>query len=201
MRFHLYDIVVVNDNFDRSGQETNAVLDYLENLSMSTRRQIFVALVTDTYRTFDNMAAFNRSVNLTINVKNIDDVNKIIAQGKANKPLFDARRRRPIMSCEPRRTIRQDQYLILCTLVSALILLAATPAALHAQAAQVASVEVTATAGGARATTSLDSSKARFHPSRVLVRNFSAKDRNIAFLLLALVKLVRDVLFAPQKAA
>ena len=88
MRFHVYDVVVVNDNFDRSGKEANAVLDYLENLSMSTRRQIFVAMISDTYRTLDNMAAFHRSVNITINTKNIDDVDKIIAQGKADNEAF-----------------------------------------------------------------------------------------------------------------
>ena len=88
MRFHVYDVVVVNDNFDRSGKEANAVLDYLENLSMSTRRQIFVAMISDTYRTLDNMAAFHRSVNITINMKNIDDVDKIIAQGKDDTEAF-----------------------------------------------------------------------------------------------------------------
>lgn len=88
MRFHVYDVVVVNDTFGRSGQEINAVLDYLENLAMSTRRQIFVALISDTYRTLDNMAAFNRSVNITINVKHIDDIDKIITQGKAENEAF-----------------------------------------------------------------------------------------------------------------
>lgn len=88
MRFHIYDVVVANDSFDRSGKEANAVLDYLENLSMTTRRQIFVVLLSDTYRTLDNMAAFNRSVNITINMKSIDDVDKIIAQGKADNEAF-----------------------------------------------------------------------------------------------------------------
>lgn len=88
MRFHIYDVVLVNDNFDRSGKEANAILDYLENLSISTRRQIFVALITDTYRTLDNMAAFNRSVNVTINVKSLDDLDKIIAQGEAENDAF-----------------------------------------------------------------------------------------------------------------
>jgi len=88
MRFHVYDVVVVNDRFDESGTEANAVLDYLENLPMSTRRQIFVALVTDKHRTLDNMAAFNMSVNVTINVKNLDDVDKIIAQSRADNSAF-----------------------------------------------------------------------------------------------------------------
>jgi CheY-like chemotaxis protein len=88
MRFHVYDVVVVNEHYGREDNETNAVLDYLENLAMGTRRQIFVALVSDTYRTLDNLAAFNRSVNVTINTKNLDESGKIISQGKGENDAF-----------------------------------------------------------------------------------------------------------------
>jgi hypothetical protein len=55
---------------------------------MATRRRFLVALISDKYRTTDNMAAFNRSVNLVINLKNIDDVGKIIKQGVADNRAF-----------------------------------------------------------------------------------------------------------------
>lgn len=88
MRFHVYDVVVVNENYGRMGNEVNAVLDYLENLAMGTRRQIFVALISDTSRTLDNLAAFNRSVNVIINTKNLDEAGKIINQGRAENEAF-----------------------------------------------------------------------------------------------------------------
>jgi len=88
MRFHVYDVVVVNENYGRTGKEANAILDYLENLAMGTRRKIFVALISDAYRTLDNLAAFNHSVNATINAKNLDDAGKIITQGKAENDAF-----------------------------------------------------------------------------------------------------------------
>ncbi len=75
MRFHSFDVVVVDEGFERE------VLDYLENLSMTTRRHIFVVLLSDALRTMDNMAAFHRSVNLVINRKNIDDAGGIIRRG------------------------------------------------------------------------------------------------------------------------
>jgi len=50
------------------------VLAYLETLNISIRRQMFVILLSNTYRTMDNMQAFNKSVNVILNLKNIDDV-------------------------------------------------------------------------------------------------------------------------------
>src|SRR3990172_5008432 len=88
MRFHLFDLVMVNENFDQSAPDRNDVLAYLETLAMSTRRQIFVALISNTYRTTDNMAAFNKSVNTVINLKNIDDVEKILRGAVAENAAF-----------------------------------------------------------------------------------------------------------------
>jgi CheY-like chemotaxis protein len=88
MRFHVFDVVVVNELFDTANPEANDVLQYLENLNMTTRRRFFVALVSEKYRTMDNMAAFNRSVNLVINLKSIDDAGKIIKQGVADNNAF-----------------------------------------------------------------------------------------------------------------
>jgi CheY-like chemotaxis protein len=88
MRFHIFDLVVANECFDTANPDANDVLQYLENLNMSTRRRFFVALISEKYRTTDNMAAFNRSVNLVINLKNIEDVEKIIKQGVADNKVF-----------------------------------------------------------------------------------------------------------------
>ncbi|MEI8173643.1 MAG: hypothetical protein WCH07_09200 [Deltaproteobacteria bacterium] len=88
MRFHAYKVVILNENFDASDREGNAVLNYLASLNMSTRRQIFVALLSSQFRTTDNMAAFNKSVNLIINTSNIDDFGQIIKQGVAENEAF-----------------------------------------------------------------------------------------------------------------
>ena len=88
MRFHVYDLVVVNESFDTEDADNNDVLNYLNSLPMSTKRQIFVALVSDRFRTMDNMVAFNRSVNLVINPKNTDDVGSIIKRGTTDNTAF-----------------------------------------------------------------------------------------------------------------
>jgi CheY-like chemotaxis protein len=88
MRFHLFDMVIVNENFDSLSTDRNDVLAYLETLAMSTRRQIFVAMVSEKYRTGDNMAAFNKSVNVVINPKNIDDVGTILQGAVTDNAAF-----------------------------------------------------------------------------------------------------------------
>jgi CheY-like chemotaxis protein len=88
MRFHVFDVVVVNELFDTANPEANDVLQYLENLNMATRRRTFVALVSEKYRTMDNMAAFNRSVNIVINLNSIGDAGKIVKQGVVDNRAF-----------------------------------------------------------------------------------------------------------------
>jgi predicted Zn finger-like uncharacterized protein len=88
MRYHVYDLIVVNENFDTKNPDSNGVLIYLERLSMSVRRKIFVAMISSRYRTMDNMMSFNASVNLIINIKNIEDIGKILSRGITDTEMF-----------------------------------------------------------------------------------------------------------------
>lgn len=88
MRYHTYDLVVVDEDFDTDDPNTNGIILYLERLGMAVRRNMFVALVSARHRTMDNMMAFHKSVNLIINVKNIDDIGKIISRGITDHALF-----------------------------------------------------------------------------------------------------------------
>ena len=88
MRFHVYQLVVINENFDTEDPDNNSVLKYLESLSMNVRRDIFVVLLSDKLRTNDGMAAFNKSVNLIVNTSNINDIEGIIRHGIAENEHF-----------------------------------------------------------------------------------------------------------------
>ena len=59
MRFHIFDVVVLNELFDTADAQANDVLKYLENMAMATRRRFFVALVSGKYRTMDNKAFYH----------------------------------------------------------------------------------------------------------------------------------------------
>ena len=88
MRYHVYDLIVVNESFDTKNPESNGVLIYLERLSMAVRRKIFVAMISSRYRTMDNMMAFHASVNLIINIKNVEDIGKILSRSITDNEMF-----------------------------------------------------------------------------------------------------------------
>jgi predicted Zn finger-like uncharacterized protein len=88
MRFHVFDMIVVNEKFDTPDPDHNNVLRYLETLNMGVRRNIFVVLISDRFRTNDNMAAFHKSVNMVIGVSHIDDIEKVLKHGITENDLF-----------------------------------------------------------------------------------------------------------------
>ena len=88
MRFHVFDLVVLNELFDTQDPDKNDVLKYMAQLAMVTRRDIFLALVTNRFRTMDSMMAFNKSVNIIVNVNNVDEMQKILKRSVADNTAF-----------------------------------------------------------------------------------------------------------------
>jgi len=88
MRYHNYDLIVVDEYFDAKNPDANGVLIYLERLNMAMRRDIFVTMITRRFRTMDQMAAFQKSVNLIVNVDNIVDFDKILRRAMADHGMF-----------------------------------------------------------------------------------------------------------------
>ena len=88
MRYHNYELIVVNEMFDTSTADSNGVLVFLERLPITTRRNMFVCLIGTRYRTMDHMMAFNKSVNMIINTKNIDDFGKVLSTGITDNDIF-----------------------------------------------------------------------------------------------------------------
>lgn len=88
MRFHVYQLVVINEKFDTENPDRNSVLENLRGLSMSVRRNIFVVMISDRFRTMDNMMAFNKSVNIIFNPSNIDNFSAIVSKGISDNEAF-----------------------------------------------------------------------------------------------------------------
>jgi CheY-like chemotaxis protein len=88
MRYHTYDVIILNEYFDTQDPDANPLLIYLERSGMDVRRNIFVTLLTTRFRTMDHMYAFQRSVNMIVNLRNIDDFDKILQRGMADYGLF-----------------------------------------------------------------------------------------------------------------
>jgi hypoxanthine phosphoribosyltransferase len=88
MRFHIFDVIFVDENFDTGISEINNVLKYLEGLSMTVRRQTFAVLISAALDTLDNMMTYNKSVNLIINKKEIDDAGQILKRALTEHNTF-----------------------------------------------------------------------------------------------------------------
>jgi predicted Zn finger-like uncharacterized protein len=88
MRYHNYDLIVVNEYFDSQDPDANPLLIYLERMAMDLRRNIYVTMLTNRFRTMDHMIAFQKSVNVVLNTRNVDDFDKIIQRGIADFGLF-----------------------------------------------------------------------------------------------------------------
>ena len=88
MRYQNYDVIVVDETFGIDDPDTNGILIYLERLPMETRRNMFVAMISDRFRTMDYMMAFNKSVNLIVNKENAAEVDKILSKGLTDYDMF-----------------------------------------------------------------------------------------------------------------
>ena len=88
MRFHIFNVIFIDEDFDTGVWETNNVLRYLENLNMAIRRQSFVVLVSGTMTTLDYLEAYHKSANLVISKRDIGSVEKILRQATAEHEEF-----------------------------------------------------------------------------------------------------------------
>src|SRR3989338_5848419 len=88
IKFTLYDIILLNEEFDNATPENNAVLKHIQPMPMTTRRKIFFALLGKNFRTFDNMMSFVKSANLVINTKDLPNLKNIIKKSAADNDKF-----------------------------------------------------------------------------------------------------------------
>jgi len=88
MRLHRFDLVMVFDNFDGIELENSPILHFLNHLSMSIRRLVFVVLVSNSLKTMDLMTAFSMSANLIINVDDLDRLSSILHKAILDNERF-----------------------------------------------------------------------------------------------------------------
>jgi predicted Zn finger-like uncharacterized protein len=88
MRYHDYDLIIVNENFDTANPDTNGVLMYLSRMPINIRRNVFVAMISRRFKTLDYMMAFVKSVNLIINERNIPEFETVLQRGIADTDIL-----------------------------------------------------------------------------------------------------------------
>ena len=88
LRYNHYDLVVVDEEFCGETAENNTILRYLQPMPMSTRRNIFLAMISKKQRTLDNLVSFAMSVNAIINVSDVPKVKMIMERALAEHRRF-----------------------------------------------------------------------------------------------------------------
>jgi CheY-like chemotaxis protein len=81
LRRDTFELAIVDEQFQGSSALDNEVLQTLTAMPMSIRRYMYVALLGRTYKTFDNMAAFARSVNVVVNLNDLPHLPAILRKG------------------------------------------------------------------------------------------------------------------------
>jgi len=81
LRRDTFEVAIVDEQFQGGSALDNAVLQALQAMPMSIRRYMFVALLGRTYKTFDNMLAFSRSVNVVVNLNDLPHLPAILRKG------------------------------------------------------------------------------------------------------------------------
>ena len=88
LRFHNFDMIILADGFEGQEVESSPVRNYLNHLSMLSRRRIFLILMSDRFKTMDDMMAYSLSANLLINNKDSDKLSEIIKRGISEYQKF-----------------------------------------------------------------------------------------------------------------
>jgi len=88
LRLHHFDMVILSDGFDGQNLEGSPVTHYLNHLSMSVRRKIFLVLVSEKFDTMDNMMAFTLSANLVIKLADLSKLRLILTKALPDHEKF-----------------------------------------------------------------------------------------------------------------
>ena len=88
LRFHHFDVVLLSDGFDGLDFASSPIINQMNHMSMSTRRRIFLALMSDKFRTMDETRAYAMSANIVINSNDMDKLTQILKKGISEYKKF-----------------------------------------------------------------------------------------------------------------
>lgn len=81
LRYHHFDLIILSEGFDGQEIAGGPILNYLNHMSMSGRRRIFLTLISDRYKTMDEMIAYALSANMVVNTRDIGNLAILLKRG------------------------------------------------------------------------------------------------------------------------
>ncbi len=88
MRRDSYELVILDEQFQGTTYLDNAVLAVVRAMPMAARRYMFVALLGREYKTFDNMMAYARSVNVVVNPNDLQHLPAVLVKAMNDNNQF-----------------------------------------------------------------------------------------------------------------
>ena len=88
MKFTHFHFIALHENYGNKELENNSVYKTLIEMPMVTRRNIFLALLGTNFKTLNNMQAFQKSVNVVINEKDIDKLEDVLKKSISENEIF-----------------------------------------------------------------------------------------------------------------
>jgi len=85
LRAHVYDVVIVSEQFNGSDLESNAVIAAAVEMPLRQRRRQFVTVLGGSFQTNDEMQAFQHSVDLVLNVRDAANLKPVLRRGVNRK--------------------------------------------------------------------------------------------------------------------
>ena len=88
LKTHVYDVVIIDENFNGCHLGNNSVLAEAINLPGTQRRNQFLVLIGTSVMTNDEMMAFIFSVDLCFNVNDLANLKPVLRRGVARQKDF-----------------------------------------------------------------------------------------------------------------
>ncbi len=88
LRKQTFEVIVLDDAFQGASATDHPVLHQVQWMPMTVRRYVFVALLGAALKTFDNMTAFSKSVNLVVNYTDVAQIKPILQRAVAENDEF-----------------------------------------------------------------------------------------------------------------
>jgi hypothetical protein len=85
LRAHAYDVVVVSEHFNGSDLESNPIIAAVIDYAPRQRRKQFVTVLGASFKTNDEMQAFQASVDLVVNVSDAANLKPVLRRGVNKK--------------------------------------------------------------------------------------------------------------------
>jgi predicted Zn finger-like uncharacterized protein len=90
MTYHLFNVIIVDDDFDLNRKGCYQIIEYLNSLDMMLRRKIIAQLISKSIHTMDNMAALHASVNQILNYKQVNSMESLLQRAILEHEQFYA---------------------------------------------------------------------------------------------------------------